>query len=154
MCTHGTAHKQVIDAEVARRKMLEDCPIPSVSEDPVLFDTAEIPWWAWVRRFHLPEVNDALLIQSTLHRSELLCAAAMLCLHCWCVLHAAVTCDAGVCVYGHVACPYGHAACVCMKQPAARHQHAKHPATTQLSHSTMLHAPCCVAHHSSCYIAM
>jgi hypothetical protein len=23
----------------------------------VLFDTAEIPWWAWVRRFHLPEVS-------------------------------------------------------------------------------------------------
>jgi hypothetical protein len=23
----------------------------------VLFDTAEIPWWAWVRRFHLPEVG-------------------------------------------------------------------------------------------------
>ena len=23
----------------------------------MLFDTAEIPWWAWVRRFHLPEVG-------------------------------------------------------------------------------------------------
>jgi len=23
----------------------------------VLFDTAEIPWWAWVRRFHLPEAE-------------------------------------------------------------------------------------------------
>lgn len=47
---------QVIDAEMARRKMLEDNPIPSLREDPVFFDTAEIPWWAWVRRFHLPEV--------------------------------------------------------------------------------------------------
>ena len=22
-----------------------------------MFDTAEIPWWAWVKRFHLPEVS-------------------------------------------------------------------------------------------------
>eukprot|EP00877_Chromochloris_zofingiensis_P014324 jgi/Chrzof1/9145/Cz03g37170.t1 len=47
----------VIDAEVARRKLLEDIPIPSTNEEPVLFDTAEIPWWAWVRRFHLPEAE-------------------------------------------------------------------------------------------------
>eukprot|EP00889_Picochlorum_renovo_P008889 jgi/Picre1/35919/NNA_003376.t1 len=37
----------VIDAEMARRKLLEDTPIPSTNEEPVLFDTAEIPWWAW-----------------------------------------------------------------------------------------------------------
>jgi len=47
----------VIDAEMARRKMLEDAPIPCTNEDPVNFDTAEIPWWAWVRRFHLPEAE-------------------------------------------------------------------------------------------------
>lgn len=47
----------VIDAEMARRKMLEDSPIPCTNEDPVNFDTAEIPWWAWVRRFHLPEAE-------------------------------------------------------------------------------------------------
>lgn len=47
---------QVIDAEMARRKLLEESPIPSTQEEPVLFDTSEIPWWAWVRRFHLPEV--------------------------------------------------------------------------------------------------
>eukprot|EP00889_Picochlorum_renovo_P009002 jgi/Picre1/36032/NNA_003489.t1 len=47
----------VIDAEMARRKLLEDTPIPSTNEEPVLFDTAEIPWWAWVRRFHLPEAE-------------------------------------------------------------------------------------------------
>lgn len=23
----------------------------------MLFDTAEIPWWAWVKRFHLPEAE-------------------------------------------------------------------------------------------------
>jgi hypothetical protein len=48
---------QVIDAEIARRKLLEDLPIPSTNEEPVLFDTSEIPWWAWVRRFHLPEAE-------------------------------------------------------------------------------------------------
>lgn len=47
----------VIDAEMARRKALEDNPIPSTNEEPVLFDTSEIPWWAWVRRFHLPEAE-------------------------------------------------------------------------------------------------
>lgn len=40
-----------------RRRLLEESPIPSTNEEPVLFDTAEIPWWAWVRRFHLPEVR-------------------------------------------------------------------------------------------------
>ncbi|GLC39004.1 hypothetical protein PLESTB_001772400 [Pleodorina starrii] len=48
---------KVIDAEVARRKLLEDYPIPSINEDPVNFDTSEIPWWAWVKRFHLPEAE-------------------------------------------------------------------------------------------------
>ena len=52
---------QVIDAEMARRKLLEDTPIPSTNEDPVLFDTSEIPFWAWVKRFHLPEVGLLLM---------------------------------------------------------------------------------------------
>lgn len=47
----------VIDAEMARRKLLEDTPIPCINEEPVNFDTSEIPWWAWVRRFHLPEAE-------------------------------------------------------------------------------------------------
>lgn len=47
----------VIDAEMARRKLLEDSPIPSTNEEAVVFDTSEIPWWAWVRRFHLPEAE-------------------------------------------------------------------------------------------------
>ena len=47
---------QVIDAEIVRRQLLEESPVPSTNEEPVLFDTAEIPWWAWIRRFHLPEV--------------------------------------------------------------------------------------------------
>jgi len=49
----------VIDAEIARRKLLEGTPIPSVNEDPVNFDTGMIPWWAWVRRFHLPVAEKA-----------------------------------------------------------------------------------------------
>lgn len=49
---------------MARRRLLEESPIPSTNEEPVLFDTSEIPWWAWVRRFHLPEVSAALLCQA------------------------------------------------------------------------------------------
>jgi len=48
---------QVIDAEMQRRKLLEDTPIDSIYGAPVNFDTQSIPWWAWVRRFHLPEVG-------------------------------------------------------------------------------------------------
>ena len=48
---------QVIDAEIARRSLLEATPIPCTNEDAVLFDTATIPWWSWVKRFHLPEVR-------------------------------------------------------------------------------------------------
>ena len=51
-------HLQVIDAEMGRRRLLEDSPIASTNEDPVFFDTDQIPWWAWVKRFHLPEVSS------------------------------------------------------------------------------------------------
>jgi len=47
----------VIDAEMQRRKLLEDTPIDSIYGAPVNFDTQSIPWWAWVRRFHLPEAE-------------------------------------------------------------------------------------------------
>eukprot|EP00250_Pteridium_aquilinum_P008427 c17933_g1_i1 orf=130-1059(+) len=47
----------VIDAEVLRRKWLEDNPEASLNEAPVVFGTSIIPWWAWVRRFHLPEAE-------------------------------------------------------------------------------------------------
>ncbi len=46
--------------------MLEQSPIPSTNEEPVLFDTAEIPWWAWIRRFHLPEVRPPFLRKTRL----------------------------------------------------------------------------------------
>eukprot|EP00798_Chlamydomonas_sp_ICE-L_P027495 gene27495-4804_t len=47
----------VIDAEIARRSLLEQTPIPSTNEDPVLFNTAEVPMMAWIKRFHLPEAE-------------------------------------------------------------------------------------------------
>lgn len=47
----------VIDAEMQRRKILEDSPLPSRLDSPVNFDTSMVPWWAWVKRFHLPEAE-------------------------------------------------------------------------------------------------
>eukprot|EP00271_Cylindrocystis_brebissonii_P011534 TRINITY_DN29382_c0_g1_i1.p1 TRINITY_DN29382_c0_g1~~TRINITY_DN29382_c0_g1_i1.p1 ORF type:complete len:340 (+),score=86.52 TRINITY_DN29382_c0_g1_i1:117-1136(+) len=47
----------VIDAEVIRRKWLEENPESSTNEAPVVFDTSIVPWWAWVKRFHLPEAE-------------------------------------------------------------------------------------------------
>lgn len=47
----------VIDAEMERRRILEANPSPSSLKDKVLFDTSIIPWWAWVKRFHLPEAE-------------------------------------------------------------------------------------------------
>ncbi|KAK2967102.1 hypothetical protein RJ640_012943 [Escallonia rubra] len=47
----------VIDAEVKRRKWLENNPESSNNDDPVVFDTSIIPWWVWTKRFHLPEAE-------------------------------------------------------------------------------------------------
>ncbi|KAK4489177.1 hypothetical protein RD792_004971 [Penstemon davidsonii] len=47
----------LIDAEVKRRKWMEDNPQSSSNENPVAFDTSIIPWWAWMKRFHLPEAE-------------------------------------------------------------------------------------------------
>ncbi|CAJ1943240.1 unnamed protein product [Sphenostylis stenocarpa] len=47
----------VIDAEARRRKWLEDNPESSSNDNPVVFDTSIIPWWAWMKRFHLPEAE-------------------------------------------------------------------------------------------------
>lgn len=49
----------VIDVEIARRKLLEDTPITTRINEPVNFDTAMVPWWVWMRRFHLPEAEKA-----------------------------------------------------------------------------------------------
>ncbi|KAL9167195.1 hypothetical protein ABFS82_05G079500 [Erythranthe guttata] len=47
----------VIDAEVKRRKWMQDNPQSSSNEEPVIFDTSIVPWWSWVKRFHLPEAE-------------------------------------------------------------------------------------------------
>ncbi|KAK9144717.1 hypothetical protein Sjap_004620 [Stephania japonica] len=52
-----------------RRKWLIDNPESSSNDDPVVFDTSIIPWWSWVKRFHLPEaelLNDGELLCKTL----------------------------------------------------------------------------------------
>ncbi|KAI9087053.1 hypothetical protein K1719_031014 [Acacia pycnantha] len=55
---NGSTHwDAVIDAEARRRKLLEDNPESSSNEDPVVFYTSIIPWWAWMKRFHLPEAE-------------------------------------------------------------------------------------------------
>ena len=41
--------------EVLHRKALEDCP--AVYDEDGLFDTSIVPWWVWVKRFHLPEAE-------------------------------------------------------------------------------------------------
>ncbi|EEF37974.1 light-harvesting complex-like protein 3 isotype 2, chloroplastic [Ricinus communis] len=53
----STDWDSVIDAEVRRRKWLESNPESSTNDDPVVFDTSIIPWWAWMKRFHLPEAE-------------------------------------------------------------------------------------------------
>ena len=40
-----------------RRRILEENPQASSLTDTVEFDTSIIPWWAWVKRFHLPEAE-------------------------------------------------------------------------------------------------
>lgn len=47
----------VIDAEARRRKWLENNPESSNNDSPVVFDTSIVPWWAWIKRFHLPEAE-------------------------------------------------------------------------------------------------
>ncbi|KAL8049979.1 hypothetical protein ABFX02_06G054000 [Erythranthe guttata] len=47
----------VIVAEAKRRKILQVYPESSVNEEPVLFRSSIIPWWAWIVRSHLPEAE-------------------------------------------------------------------------------------------------
>lgn len=47
----------IIDAEVRRRKWFEENPETTSNDDPVVFDTSIVPWWAWMKRFHLPEAE-------------------------------------------------------------------------------------------------
>jgi hypothetical protein len=43
--------------EARRRKWLEDYPEATNTDEAVVFDTSIIPWWAWMKRFHLPEAE-------------------------------------------------------------------------------------------------
>lgn len=47
----------VIDAEARRRKWLQDTPETSNNNEPVVFDSSIVPWWAWIKRYHLPEAE-------------------------------------------------------------------------------------------------
>ncbi|XP_020092948.1 light-harvesting complex-like protein 3 isotype 1, chloroplastic isoform X1 [Ananas comosus] len=46
-----------ITYEARRRKWLEDFPEATSNDEAVVFDTSIIPWWAWIKRFHLPEAE-------------------------------------------------------------------------------------------------
>ena len=50
---------------------MEDCP--AVYDEDGLFDTSIIPWWAWVRRFHLPEAEKINGGGSSIHPLFPLC---------------------------------------------------------------------------------
>ncbi|KAK9291579.1 hypothetical protein L1049_019528 [Liquidambar formosana] len=47
----------VIVAEARRRKFLELYPEAATNQEPVLFRSSIIPWWAWLMRSHLPEAE-------------------------------------------------------------------------------------------------
>ncbi|TXG54496.1 hypothetical protein EZV62_019752 [Acer yangbiense] len=47
----------VIVAEARRRKFLEIYPASATNEEPVLFRSSIIPWWAWFMRSYLPEAE-------------------------------------------------------------------------------------------------
>jgi hypothetical protein len=50
-------HALLIFSEARRRKWLQCNPESSSNNDPVVFDTSIIPWWTWMKRFHLPEAE-------------------------------------------------------------------------------------------------
>ncbi|XP_050146197.1 light-harvesting complex-like protein 3 isotype 1, chloroplastic [Malus sylvestris] len=47
----------MILAEAKRRKFLELHPEASTNDDPVVFRSSIIPWWAWMMRSYLPEAE-------------------------------------------------------------------------------------------------
>ncbi|CAN6569157.1 unnamed protein product [Malus baccata var. baccata] len=47
----------IILAEAKRRKFLELHPEASTNDDPVVFRSSIIPWWAWMMRSYLPEAE-------------------------------------------------------------------------------------------------
>ncbi|XP_071734347.1 light-harvesting complex-like protein 3 isotype 1, chloroplastic [Rutidosis leptorrhynchoides] len=47
----------LIVAEARRRKFLELYPESATNEEPVVFRSSIIPWWAWITHSHLPEAE-------------------------------------------------------------------------------------------------
>ncbi|XP_076894103.1 light-harvesting complex-like protein 3 isotype 1, chloroplastic [Bidens hawaiensis] len=47
----------LIVAEARRRKFLELYPEAATNQEPVLFRSSIIPWWAWITHSHLPEAE-------------------------------------------------------------------------------------------------
>ncbi|KAH0686130.1 hypothetical protein KY284_016683 [Solanum tuberosum] len=47
----------VIVAEAKRRKFLELFPEAATNQQPVVFRSSIIPWWAWMMHSHLPEAE-------------------------------------------------------------------------------------------------
>ncbi|KAD5961468.1 hypothetical protein E3N88_12941 [Mikania micrantha] len=47
----------LIVAEARRRKLLELFPEEATNQEPVLFRSSIIPWWAWITHSHLPEAE-------------------------------------------------------------------------------------------------
>ncbi|CAN1179693.1 Light-harvesting complex-like protein 3 isotype 1, chloroplastic [Linum perenne] len=47
----------LIVAEAQRRRKLELFPEASTNEEPVLFRSSIIPWWAWLKRSYLPQAE-------------------------------------------------------------------------------------------------
>ncbi|CAF2130162.1 unnamed protein product [Brassica napus] len=37
--------------------IVSENPETTSNDDPVIFDTSIIPWWAWMKRYHLPEAE-------------------------------------------------------------------------------------------------
>ncbi|XP_031502222.1 light-harvesting complex-like protein 3 isotype 1, chloroplastic [Nymphaea colorata] len=48
---------EVIVSEAKRRKWLEENPESSSNDRLVVFDTSIVPWWAWIKRYHLQEAE-------------------------------------------------------------------------------------------------
>lgn len=76
--------------EAKRRKWLEENPETTSNDEPVLFDTSIIPWWAWIKRYHLPEAEllNGLFVfiskdqSSKLKNTFLICYLLNLCRSC------------------------------------------------------------------------
>ncbi|KAJ0110751.1 hypothetical protein Patl1_01372 [Pistacia atlantica] len=46
-----------LQTEAKRRRLLERYPESATNQEPVVFRSSIIPWWAWLRRSHPPEAE-------------------------------------------------------------------------------------------------